>query len=161
MKQLLLLLTIVAFLFVGCKKDEDASANGGKTILKYEIIFPVPTMSRSALKDSGISTTGGMNPVFIYTDGSGPLGLVTDYYDYSYTVWTKEIDVTNVKKPFAATLDTRSYVTVLTGKAYLNIYVNGELKAQYVYKVYPIEDRFGIIDMAFSGFVYPLQYIIN
>lgn len=158
MKQLLLLLSIIAILFVGCKKDEDTY--GGKTILKYEIIFPVPTMSRSALKDSGISTSG-MNPLFIYTDGSGPLGLVTDYYDYSYTVWTKEIDVTNVLKPFGAMLDTRSYVTVLTGKAYLNIYVNGELKAQYVYKVYPIDDELGIIDMAHSGFVLPLQYVIN
>ena len=160
MKQLFLLLTIVAILFVGCKKD-DLTSNGGEIILKYEIISPVPTMSRSALKDSGISTSG-VNPVFIYTDGSGSLGLVTDYYDYSFTVWTKEVDVTNVLKPFSAMLDTRSYVPVITGKAYLNIYVNGELKAQRIYNVKEFNGSgVGIFDLINNGGLQPLQYTIN
>jgi hypothetical protein len=162
MKPFFLLLTLAILTLPSCKKDGDVISYSGKTILKYEIISPAPTIPLSVLKDSGISTTG-FNPYFYYVDGgSGILGVNIEYYDYSYTTWTKEIDVTNLKKPFAATLDSRSFVPIITGQAKLNIYVNGELKAQKNYPIREFNDSgVGVFDALSIGGAPIAQYIIN
>ena len=146
---------LVFFLFLlvtiqGCKKEETTSSNNNsnnnKTILKYEIISPVPT-----LPDSTLINSTGFKPVIIY---SGPsISVTSEYYKYSFKIWTKEIDITNSQRPFYASLNARCYVPVTTGTASMNIYVNGVLKANVNAQIKQsfIQDSVGVFDLLTGG----------
>jgi hypothetical protein len=117
MKQSLLLLTIVTCLFAGCKKDED-KASSAKTIVKYELILPAPK-----IVDTTILALFQERPYIKYIDGNGI--LVEESDTKSFTVWSKEIEVT--KRPFLGQLFARGYVNIREGKARINVYVDGKL----------------------------------
>lgn len=142
----LALLTIALLTYTGCKKDEEASPSSTKTIVKYEIVSPAPTIPDSVLN------LQGFRPYIIYSYDYGPFSLITESYKYSFTVWTKEIDITNLKRPFVAVVDTRSFVPVTTGEATLNIYVNSELKATRKYPVREFNGNgYGYFDLNIAG----------
>lgn len=152
---------LVFFLFLlltiqGCKKEETTSSNNNsnKTILKYEIISPMPT-----LPDSTLDFNLGTFYSFVkYTDDylGGNVGR-----NVSYSVWSKEIDITNTARPFIATLGARGYVPVTTGGVKMNIYVNGVLKANITapIRIANPEETVGIFDLLFAGGTF--MYIIE
>lgn len=117
MKQLFFLLSIVTVLFVGCKKDEDA-ASSTKTIVKYELILPAPS-----IVDTTVLALFQQKPFVRYIDGNGVFTEVAN--SNSFTVWSKEIEVT--KRPFMGVLSALGYVNIREGKAKINIYVNGKI----------------------------------
>jgi hypothetical protein len=155
---------IMFFLFLlitlqGCKKEEETTTttNSNKTIVKYEIISPVATIPDSTLGSTG---TGPLQSLIFYangfSNGSGGLGAVPK--NISYSVWTKEVDITSEARPFGALLSARGYVPVTSGFVAFNIYVNGVLKANFniPIKSFNGSDSLGIFDTLGS-----LTYIID
>jgi hypothetical protein len=152
---------LVFFLFLlvtlqGCKKEETTSSNNNnsnKTIVKYEIISPVPTLPDSTLDFN----LGGFNSFVKYTDDylGGSVGK-----NVSYSVWTKEIVIT--QRPFIAFLAARGYVPVTTGGVSMNIYVNGVLKANITapIRIANAQETVGIFDLLYKG-TNGLTYVIE
>ena len=121
MKQLFLLLTIVAILFVGCKKDEGASANGGKLILKYEVISTLPFQSIS---------TANYSLVASYTNATGQ--MQQEQLSITGTTWTKTVELTTTQRPLSIMLGGSGWTSGTTGTVTANVYENGVLKANTV-----------------------------
>jgi hypothetical protein len=155
---------IMFFLFLlitlqGCKKEEETTTtNSNKTIVKYEIISPVAT-----IPDSTLSGLGLFHSFLKYADdySSTNGGFGSESPNISYTVWTKEVDITNAPRPFFANLAARGYVSVTSGAVKMNIYVNGALKANINAPIREsnIQEGVGIFDLLFAGgnFMYVIE----
>jgi hypothetical protein len=119
MKQLFLLLTIVAILFVGCKKDEDAY--GGKIILKYEVISTLPFQSIS---------TSSFSLMVGYTNATGQMQY--EQLNITGKTWTKTVELTTNQRPLSIMLGGSGFTSGTTGTVTANVYENGVLKANTV-----------------------------
>lgn len=119
MKQLFLLLSISAILFVGCKKDEDAY--GGKIILKYEVISTLPFQSIS---------TSNFSLIASYTNATGQ--MQQEQLNITGTTWTKTVELTTTQRPLSIMLGGSGWTSGTTGTVTANVYENGVLKANTV-----------------------------
>ena len=124
MKQLFLILAIVAFLFTGCENDS-SSGNGtssGNVTLKYEI------ESTSAFNPgflSGVQLYSPLNVTYINETGQQQNELINT----NASTWSKTIQLTATQRPIIISFNTTAYTATASGTGVLRVYVNGVLKA--------------------------------
>lgn len=124
MKQLFLILTIVAFLFTGCENDS-SSGNGtssGNVTLKYEI---VSTSAFSPVFLNGAQFSPPLNVT--YTNESGQ--PQSEQINTNTSTWSKTIQLTATQRPIIISFNTTAYTATATGTGVVRVYVNGVLKA--------------------------------
>ena len=124
MKQLFLIVTIVAFLFTGCDNDS-SSGNGnssGNVTLKYEI------ESTSAFGPVFLSGVQFLPPLNVtYTNESGQ--QQSEQINTNTSTWSKTIQLTATQRPIIILFNTTAYTATATGTGVLRVYVNGVLKS--------------------------------
>ena len=126
MKQLLTLLTIVAFLFTGCKKD----SSSGNVTLKYEIV------SSSAFTPVVIGGTQIGAPLSVtYTNETGQ--SQSEQINTNASSWSKTIELTATQRPIIISFITTAYTANSTGTSEVRIYVNGVIKANVIPQITP------------------------
>lgn len=117
MKQLLILLTMVPFLFTGCKKD----SSSGNVTLKYEIVSP------SAFAPVLLSGTQLMPPLRVtYANETGQ--SQTEQINTNASTWSKTIKFT-ARLPIPISYNVTAYTANASGTAVVRLYVNGVLEA--------------------------------
>ena len=122
MKQILTLLTIVAFLSTGCKKD----SSSGNVTLKYEIV------SSSAF-DTAIL---GIPPLTVtYTNETGQ--SQSEQINTNASTWSKTIELTATQRPIMISLVASGYTANSTGTSEARLYVNGVVKANVTSQIQP------------------------
>jgi hypothetical protein len=102
----------------GCKKDDAASPNGGKTILKYEIISTIPF---TVLPTSNYSLSVS------YTNATGQTQV--EQTTITSATWTKTVELTSTQRPLGITLGGSGFTNGVSGSVTINIYENDILKA--------------------------------
>lgn len=126
MKGALTLLTIAMLTITGCKKDDEAGPNGGKTVLKYEIVSTSPFQVIT-----GIGTNYSVNASYINATGN----TQTEQSSVTGTTWSKTVEFTSTQRPIAISLIASGYTASTTGTVTANIYENGVLKANSVFNI--------------------------
>ena len=119
MKKLLSLLTIVAILFVGCKKEEDTS--GYKTIIQYEVSSTLPFVA--------VYPSTSFNLSLGYTDAYGT--FQPELSNTTGKIWSKQFELETTLRPIRFELkcsgNTKGFTG--TGTVTAKIYENYVLKA--------------------------------
>lgn len=118
MKGALTLLTIAMLTFTGCKKEEDTSPSGGKTILKYELVSTSPFQVSVAL---------GYSIATQYSNSTGQ--IQAEDVISTGTTWTKSIELTATQRPIGLLFTAIGYTVGTSGKVTMNLYENDVLKA--------------------------------
>lgn len=124
MKQLFLILAIVAFLFTGCDNDS-SSGNGtssGNVTLKYEI---ESTSAFSPVFISGAQLFPSLNVTYINETGQSQ----SEQINTNTSTWSKTIQLTATQRPIIITFGTTAYTANASGTGVVRVYVNGVLKA--------------------------------
>ena len=114
MKQLFLILTIVAFLFTGCEKDS-SSGNGnssGNVTLKYEI-----------------ESTKILSPPLIVTYMNETGQAQSEQINTNTSTWSKTIQLTASQRPILIIFNVAAYTATAPGTGVVRLHVNGVLKA--------------------------------
>lgn len=138
MKQLLTLLTIVAFLFTGCKKD----SSSGNVTLKYEIV------SSSAFA----STIYGLPPLRVtYTNETGQ--SQSEQINTNTSTWSKTIELTATQRPIMIALTAIGITANSTGTSEARLYVNGVVKANVTSQFQPYPPTNGVFTAGLSHFL--------
>jgi hypothetical protein len=118
MKRLLILLTMVPFLFTGCKKD----SSSGNVTLKYEIVSP------SAFAPVFLSGTQLIPPLTVYyINETGQ--MQTEEINTNASTWSKTIQLTASQRPISILFNYSAYTANASGTGVGRIYVNGVLEA--------------------------------
>ena len=146
MKQLLLLLTIVAFLFVGCEKD----SSSGNVTLKYEIV------STSAFIPVVISGVQLYPPITVtYANETGQ--QQREEINATASTWSKTIQLTATQRPISILFNATAYTTNASGTGIVRIYINGVLKASQNIQITNFLPGVTGAAGTFTGFInYPL-----
>jgi hypothetical protein len=132
MKQLFLLLTIVALLFTGCQNDSD-SVNGtssGNVTLKYEI---ESTSAFSPVFLNGVQLQPPLNVTYINESGQAQSEMINT----NASTWSKTIQLTATQRPININFNTTAFTATATGTGILRVYVNGVLKASQNVQIAP------------------------
>ncbi len=118
MKQLLLLLSIVVFLFAGCEKD----SSSGSVTLKYEIV------STSAFVPVVMSGVQLYPPITVfYANETGQ--QQREEINSTASSWSKTIQLTTTQRPIAIMFYVSGHTLNVSGTGVVKIYANGVLKA--------------------------------
>jgi len=117
-KYTLSILLALIITFTGCKKEDAAGPNGGKTILKYEIISTIPF---AVLPTSNYSLSVN------YTNATGQTQV--EQTTITSTIWTKTVELTSTQRPLGITLGGGGFTNGVSGSVTVNIYENDILKA--------------------------------
>ena len=150
MKQLFLILAIVAFLFTGCDNDS-SSGNGTSSVnvtLKYEI------ESTSAFNPAflnGVQFYPPLNVTYINETGQAQ----SEQINTNASTWSKTIQLT-AQRPIIISFNTTAYTATASGTGVLRVYVNGVLKAFQNVQIAPTSLFTGATG-TFTGYInYPL-----
>lgn len=124
MKQLFLIVTIVAFLFTGCDNDS-SSGNGnssGNVTLKYEI---ESTSAFTPAFSGGLQLFPALNVTYINETGQQQ----NEQINTNTSTWSKTIQLTASQRPINIMFSATAYTTNASGTGIVRIYINGVLKA--------------------------------
>ena len=127
-----LTLVLWAFLLGACHKDNLQ----GVLVIKYEILLPsrfVPQFGGYGLQINYINSTGTMQ-----TETVTPTG----------TTWTKEFTLNTEQRPLKVSYYGAGSSAAISGKAILNLYINGDQKASSEYPLMNSGNNYG----TFNGF---------
>lgn len=138
-------LMLTLFTFIGCKKDEEANPNSGKTILKYELVSSMP-LKVYPISNFSLQAT--------YTNSTGQVQV--EKSSSTDTVWTKTVELTSTQRPDTIVFGCSGYTNGTSGAVTINIYDNDVLKATQVGSISRMGDgNTGTI--SFSGLYYIKQ----
>jgi len=127
-----LVLALWAFLLGACQKDNLQ----GVLVIKYEIVVPsrfVPQFGGYGLQINYTNSTGTLQ-----TETATPTG----------TTWTKEFTLNTVQRPLKLSYYGAGSSAAISGKAILNLYINGDQKASSEYPLMNSGNNYG----TFNGF---------
>jgi hypothetical protein len=125
-------LVLWAFLLGACQKD----SLQGVLVIKYEILLPsrfVPQFGGYGLQINYTNSTGTMQ-----TETVTPTG----------TTWTKEFTLNTEQRPLKVSYYGAGSSAAISGKAILNLYINGDPKASSEYPLMNSGNNYG----TFNGF---------
>ena len=152
MKQLFLILTIVAFLFTGCDNDS-SSGNGnssGNVTLKYEI---ESTSAFTPAFINGVQFFPPLNVTYINETGQQQ----SEQINTNTSTWSKTIQLTASQRPIGILFNATAYTTNASGTGIVRIYMNGVLKASQNIQITNFSTGFTGAAGTFTGFInYPL-----
>jgi hypothetical protein len=127
-----LVLALWAFLLGACQKDNLQ----GVLVIKYEIVVPsrfVPQFGGYGLQINYTNSTGTLQ-----TETATPTG----------TTWTKEFTLNTEQRPLKLSYYGAESSAATSGKAILNLYINGDQKASSEYPLMNSGNNYG----TFNGF---------
>jgi hypothetical protein len=127
-----LVLALWAFLLGACQKDNLQ----GVLVIKYEIVVPsrfVPQFGGYGLQINYTNSTGTLQ-----TETATPTG----------TTWTKEFTLNTEQRPLKLSYYGAGSSAATSGKAILNLYINGDQKASSEYPLMNSGNNYG----TFNGF---------
>jgi hypothetical protein len=127
-----LVLALWAFLLGACQKDNLQ----GVLVIKYEIVVPsrfVPQFGGYGLQINYTNSTG-----ILQTETATPTG----------TTWTKEFTLYTEQRPLKLSYYGAGSSAAISGKAILNLYINGDQKASSEYPLMNSGNNYG----TFNGF---------
>lgn len=125
-------LALWAFLLGACQKD----SLQGVLVIKYEIVVPsrfVPQFGGYGLQINYTNSTGTLQ-----TETATPTG----------TTWTKEFTLNTEQRPLKLSYYGAGSSAATSGKAILNLYINGDQKASSEYPLMNSGNNYG----TFNGF---------
>jgi len=125
-------LALWAILLGACQKDNLQ----GVLVIKYEIVVPsrfVPQFGGYGLQINYTNSTGTMQ-----TETATPTG----------TTWTKEFTLNTEQRPLKVSYYGAGSSAAISGKAILNLYINGDQKASSEYPLLNSGNNYG----TFNGF---------
>ena len=127
-----LVLVLWAILLGACQKD----SLQGVLVIKYEIVVPsrfVPQFGGYGLQINYTNSTGTLQ-----TETATPTG----------TTWTKEFTLNTEQRPLKLSYYGAGSSAATSGKAILNLYINGDQKASSEYPLMNSGNNYG----TFNGF---------
>ena len=127
-----LVLVLWAILLGACQKDNLQ----GVLVIKYEIVVPsrfVPQFGGYGLQINYTNSTGTLQ-----TETATPTG----------TAWTKEFTLYTEQRPLKLSYYGAGSSAAISGKAILNLYINGDQKASSEYPLMNSGNNYG----TFNGF---------
>ena len=127
-----LVLVLWAILLGACQKDNLQ----GVLVIKYEIVVPsrfVPQFGGYGLQINYTNSTGTLQ-----TETATPTG----------TTWTKEFTLNTEQRPLKLSYYGAGSSAATSGKAILNLYINGDQKASSEYPLMNSGNNYG----TFNGF---------
>ena len=127
-----LVLVLWAILLGACQKDNLQ----GVLVIKYEIVVPsrfVPQFGGYGLQINYTNSTGTLQ-----TETATPTG----------TTWTKEFTLNTEQRPLKLSYYGAGSSAAISGKAILNLYINGDQKASSEYPLMNSGNNYG----TFNGF---------